>query len=821
MAVDKKNIFLSIQSESIGYASKSRPIPVEYPKRDTKSHALLLKNKLNACYTDKQRIAAAIKYKNDTYLEFSSKPGFPLKLKSLENIREGVRLLNVHEDQEMGVTKATVFIPEGKEGYFLKKINEYERPVSDSKEPKNNELISSIEDVKLALLESFWFGNKNTIPNEVPCWCEIWLRTEPDLDSCGIKSFESELTQTFKECDIETKDGFIKFPERLVKLIRANKSSLTKLIEICSYVAEIRIAPTATSTFSEMHYPEQKEWSQELLSRSIYSNHNNISICLLDTGVNYSHPLLSPSINPKHVQTINQSWGTGDTKGHGSEMAGIALFNNLKEALESSEHIEVTHNIESVKILPTTGANPPELYGDITQRAVYLAEIANPTAKRVNCMAITAPDDKCDGTPSSWSAAIDNIVFDNSYNNSKRLFLISAGNLDFSNEFKYNPYPDANRLHSVENPGQAWNAITVGAYTEDVCIDNIIYKDCEAIAESGNLSPLSSTSQTWNKNKPIKPEVLFNGGNIAKHKSDFYTECPDLALLTTYFKPLEHLFTTTQGTSPSTAQAAWFCAKLLNEYPNAWPETIRALMIHSASWTTTMKSYFCNPDTKNLGRQNLLRCCGYGIPNLSNAIQCMNNNVNMIIQDEIQPFTKGKKMNEMRVYTLPWPKDVLESLGETRAKLKVTLSYFVEPGPGEIGWKDKYRYPSCLLRFDVNNTNESLLDFEKRINTKMRENNENLSESSSASERWYLGTNNRNVGSIHSDFIEMNAIDLCNCNHIAVYPVVGWWRERGYLKRYNNKIRYSLIVSLSTPAQNIDLYSPIVAQIQIPTEVQI
>ena len=94
-------------------------------------------------------------------------------------------------------------------------------------------------------------------------------------------------------------------------------------------------------------------------------------------------------------------------------------------------------------------------------------------------------------------------------------------------------------------------------------------------------------------------------------------------------------------------------------------------------------------------------------------------------------------------------------------------------------------------------------------------------EGTSGSERWYLGADNRDVGSIHSDFCELNAVELCECNRIAIYPVVGWWRERKYLGRSNNKARYSLIVSLSTPKEEVDLYTPIVTQISNTVEISI
>ena len=243
-------------------------------------------------------------------------------------------------------------------------------------------------------------------------------------------------------------------------------------------------------------------------------------------------------------------------------------------------------------------------------------------------------------------------------------------------------------------------------------------------------------------------------------------------------------------------------------------------MIHSASWTDEMKRRFCIEDTKTKGRNILLRTCGYGIPDLKKAIQCMDNNVNMVIQGELQPYSK-QSMNEMHIHTLPWPSEVLADLGSVEVTLKVTLSYFIEPGPGEIGWRDKYRYPSCGLRFDIINSNESIDDFKKRVNAKMREDKEDKGEGTSGSERWYLGSRNRDVGSIHSDFCRVTAVELCDCKNIAIYPVVGWWRQRNYLGKSNNKVRYAMVVSLSTPKVGVDFYTPIMTQIENVVETSI
>lgn len=175
----------------------------------------------------------------------------------------------------------------------------------------------------------------------------------------------------------------------------------------------------------------------------------------------------------------------------------------------------------------------------------------------------------------------------------------------------------------------------------------------------------------------------------------------------------------------------------------------------------------------------------------------------------------------MHLHQIPWPTELLRSLGEAEVEMQVTLSYFIEPGPGEKGWNNRYRYPSCGLRFDVINTDESVEDFKKRINVKMREDSDDHGGGTSGSNRWYLGSENRDVGSVHSDFIKTSAVELCNANYLAVYPVVGWWRERSYLGKCNETVRYSLVVSISTPNAEIDLYTPIATQIPglIETEI--
>jgi len=823
VAIEKRNIFLRETQNALPYVSGIKRSGVSFPKRDDpRAHASYISRKLNECRQQDltQKQVAAIRHKEGTYLEFTGVEHHDLCTKAFDNYTAGIRLLNVRE--ENGTTKATVYVPAAKTGYFLEKVRAYSESLdtlAEGKNPKNNDLVRSIEDVKLALLEAFWVGKVTDMPTNVPVWCEVWLRYE----RTDYTLAEQDFLTCCEELGAEVNRHHIVFPERLVRLVKATHAQLTGLLESCNYLAEIRRLQEPTSFFDELSGREQSEWVDDLIARTTF-HPSNASVCVLDTGLMAAHPLLEPAIDTNHVQAVEQHWGSSDHNGHGTEMSGIALYHDLKTKLDCDAAVDVYHSLESVKILPPHGENPPELYGSITERAVALAEIAHPNTDRSICMAITSSEyNTGDGSPTSWSAAIDNISAGVGSEDEKRLFFISAGNVECT-EIQTVGYPQANELHVIESPGQSWNALTVGAYTKDICIQSNEFEGFSPVADSGQLSPYSATSMLFSKKWPVKPEILLDGGNIATNGTD-YASCADLSLLTTGKNHMIRPFSTIWATSAATAQAANMSAQIFAEYPGIWPETVRGLLVHSARWTPQMEQQFCTDAKKSGGKRHLLRTCGYGIPDLGRAIQCMDNAVNLIIQGEIQPYEKrdgNKQMKEMHLHQIPWPSDVLQSLGTTEVEMRVTLSYFIEPGPGEKGWKDRYRYPSCGLRFDVINSDETVEDFKKRVNVKMRgDDRSDSGDGSSGSDRWFLGSDNRDVGSIHSDFIKSNAVDLCQAKHLAVYPVIGWWRERHYLGKIDSKVRYSLIISISTPEENVDLYTPIITQVPTTVEIEI
>ena len=145
-------------------------------------------------------------------------------------------------------------------------------------------------------------------------------------------------------------------------------------------------------------------------------------------------------------------------------------------------------------------------------------------------------------------------------------------------------------------------------------------------------------------------------------------------------------------------------------------------------------------------------------------------------------------------------------------ELRVTLSYFVEPNPGERGWLRKHRYPSHALRFAVKRSLESVESFRKRINAAAIAEEEGFAPTNAGPDHWLLGRI-RDVGSIHSDHWVCTAAELARQSAIAVYPVGGWWKERREHGRYDRSIRYSLVVSIRAVNGTVDIYTPVRVQV--------
>ena len=202
----------------------------------------------------------------------------------------------------------------------------------------------------------------------------------------------------------------------------------------------------------------------------------------------------------------------------------------------------------------------------------------------------------------------------------------------------------------------------------------------------------------------------------------------------------------------------------------------------------------------------LLRRYGWGIPDLNRALLSASNDATLMVEDAFLPFRKDGssiKTRHMNLHQLPWPRDELADVGELEVELRITLSYFVEPNPGERGWTRRHRYASHNLRFAVKRSLETLQDFRQRINRAAQDEEDAVAVPGGADD-WIVGPI-RDRGSIHSDIWRGTAAALAERDAIGVFPISGWWKEKPSLQRWDRSARYALLVSIKAHDAEVEI----------------
>jgi len=768
----------------------------------------------------KRREAASIDIVGATpgiYLEFESFPGWDLALQSMEtqrakDARRHIELVALTEhaegegDAAIRTQRAAVFVPDGEVRHFLGQLEKYaDTTPKKPRERRHENVYDRVASVRLAALRSLWTDIDKAYPadDEDMIWWEVWLRRTDGRELERLHDYCGQV-------DAKIAPRRIEFDDCIVTLICASPQTLSTSLDVMGDIAELQRAKETATFFVEVGPADQAAWTLDLAERTTPAGPDSPTVCLLDTGVTAGHPLLKGSLAPADCHACDPSWGVNDDgggtamEGHGTEMAGLALYGDLVEHLAGHAAVDLRHRLESVKILPPAGQNDPDLYGAVTAEATSRPEIQAPTRRRVFSMAVTAKDGRDRGQPTSWSAAVDALAAGRSFDPSdkglkymdehedahRRLFVVSAGNIE--GPALERDHISRSDVEPVHDPAQAWNALTVAAFTDKVVVSDPEWNGWSPVAQRGDLSPWSTTSVVFQPAWPIKPEVVFEGGNVVHDDADNIDfPCDDLCLLTTYYKPADKTLVTTWATSAATAQAARFCAMVSAEYPELWPETIRALVVHSAEWTEAMRGHLAQAGGKT-ARAQLIRRYGFGVPSIERALRSAFSAVTLVAQDVIRPFDDGR-MREIQFHDLPWPRDALAALGDAAVRVRVTLSYFIEPNPGRRGWQTKHRYQSHGLRFEVRGPSESLDEFRKRLNQSALDEEENRPSSGADNDAWYLGPRARNRGSIHSDILAGFAADIAERGTIAVYPVTGWWKELKKRDRSEHGARYALL----------------------------
>ncbi len=613
-------------------------------------------------------------------------------------------------------------------------------------------------------------------------------------------------------------------PEQIYFFVRLEREQLTALLALLDCIHEVELAPPPLRDLRLFEDVTTRDLKDFVLSPP---GPDAPAVVLLDSGIATGHPLLQPAILSATTAGAEIP-SPEDTHGHGTKMAGIALHRDLGAAIERGR-ADAPHWLQSSRLLvePGKGTAADENYQSwpaLTFRAVHSAEDADPRPRRrVFVLAVTRtmqepPLD--DLAPTLWSHAIDQLARRDGRHG--RLLVVSAGN---ARETQWpalaQQYPQLQLSEKIHQPAQAVNALTVGAFTTRVELPpEEEYREARVVAtRPGELSPFTSTGLVG-KEWPIKPDIVMEGGNLAISGPLLDPQVPTLCALTTSHRhaagrPLGHV----AMTSEAAARAAHLAARIWALEPKLWPETVRALIVHSATWTPEMAKQFRNVSDR-------LLAFGHGVPDERAACECAFDRATVVIEDvmpsaviEEEPkrtrpkrattrTTELKLRRKMKLYRLPLPERLLGG-DDPDVELRVTLSYFAEPN--KFGRKV---FHGLDLKWDMQGPQESEGQFLRRINKLERPlgSDGKRSKVSTRSFPWDIKTQARSRGTVQSDRWRGKMSELAGDKLIAVLPVLGWWDRRRTLK--TEEMRFSLVVSVFGPG----VYSVIRPQVEVPVE---
>ncbi len=783
-----------------------------------------------------ERIERDLPEQVDLILELESAPGFPLSADHIHALttRSAITLLNarpVTTPSGAEATRVILHVPYGSLAELSEKVRRYGE---DATELGNvpNAWVANLQRIAIAALEALW-TDPEPLPSDAEMhWWELWVRRDQQV--------VSTFNRIIGELEIRVKGQALTLPEHVIVVAEATRVRLESSLDLLNTLAEVRRARPCSLGLSELSGPEQQEWIAEALGRIDLPRQDAPAVCVLDTGINRAHPLLEGLLAEGDNHTIfadgdqSDSWGGN---GHGTPMAGLAAYGDLRGLMLSTARWTQSHRLEGVKVIDPAQPHEPENYGAVTRQGVAMPEIAAERA-RVYALAITA-DGPCNGRPSAWSAAIDAAAFGSEEDGEpKRLIMISAGNVDIFGMGTAFEYPTDNHDAPIQEPAQAWNAITVGALTHLSVIgeDDPESRLLQPIAPAGALSPYSCTGISWDAHWPIKPEIVMEGGNAGVHPVHGPERRDSLDLMSTSASVQQRPISTLRATSAATALAARLAGELYARYPRYWPETIRGLLINSARWSAMMldridpfKAYTRQERAKFI---QVLRTFGFGEPDSKRASYSSEQAVTLLREDTMVPYhgaAGAAGLNDCHIHALGLPGGLLREQGEAICTMRVTLSYFTAPNPSASNRipGSRYRYGGCLLRFRVRHKDEDEAAFDRRVSREAADVEDQNDESESLNDQsWALGSKLRGkAGSIVHDVWQGSAVDLAQMDRIAVFPAKGWWASRSFQRGspwhrcHLRPIRYSLIVSIEISA-DVPIYTEIRNLLHVPIDLE-
>jgi hypothetical protein len=312
----------------------------------------------------------------------------------------------------------------------------------------------------------------------------------------------------------------------------------------------------------------------------------------------------------------------------------------------------------------------------------------------------------------------------------------------------------------------------------------------------------------------------MEGGNVLHDGvSMFEPGMPVLSTLTAGHQNNQAM-SSAHATSAATAQAAHLAAVTTATYPDYWPETVRALLVHGADWTPLMRAAITDARKSGLtAQQMMLRRYGWGTPPRTESSTRTTRPSHWWSKTNLCPSREtpsGPRRSGCTTSRGP----------QARSKRWVTQTWYC----ASRCRTSSSRPPVAAAGDAATATPRTNCGSRFRIPWRARRSSSSGSIATPVQRR---PAADRRVGRCTGSSARTSATsDPCTrimwrtsgtesaqSGKLAVFPVGGWWKNNSAKARVDQPVRYALVVSLRTEAIDVDLYTPVAKLVGIPTAI--
>jgi hypothetical protein len=386
-----------------------------------------------------------------------------------------------------------------------------------------------------------------------------------------------------------------------------------------------------------------------------------VVIGVIDSGLTSAHPLIAGSLIAAFGEPTNL--GDSDEKGHGTPVSGIATYGDLRQRI-STPPFKARFRIASARVVNARGSFDDEQLVP-TQMENAIRRLHDEFGCRVINISLGDIKRPVGAKPSAWAAVLDSLARELDV-----VIVVSAGNTSWAKlaalgDSIVQDYPNflTNDSNRILEPASAVNVLTVGSIAHsnglsDNDSDNV---GVRPITQSTQPSPFTRTGP--GANKVLKPDLVDFGGTAVfdgptqSLQSGSYRA--NAGILSTHHEYLQQLLRFHSGTSFAAPLVAHKAALLIETFPDASANLVRALLGLSAEHPEAATSCLGNDDDA------MFNVLGYGVADIERALLSEDNRVVLYAEDTLAA-------DKFAVYEVPIP-DVFQTKGARQ--IRVALSF--------------------------------------------------------------------------------------------------------------------------------------------------